>query len=372
MVTALISATAGNESGDRWGLTGSEDLGGGNKALFKLENGFTLNGALGQGGLMFGRQAFVGIRNDHWGTVTLGRQYNVVQDYLGLVQIVDTGAMTAYGLSVYDNDDLNNTYRANNSIKYSTPTVAGLTVEAQYAFSNSAGQFSNNRAWSIGADYVRGGLRVDAAYSLLDHPATNANGATSANNDYSTATSIISKVARDQVFGAGAVYKFGKATATLLYTGSRFDMLAGGSMRFANYQAGFSYLFTPAVLVSLGYIYTDQQSSAASATDAHYHLMALGCQYYLSKATDLYVNGIFQRASGANAWIEAIPAPSTTGNQFVAVIDMRHKFWKASSAKPDRSDAWQIFQRLFNPAFFKGSFNSNMSVRVRDGSHLWT
>ncbi|WP_414693471.1 porin, partial [Paraburkholderia madseniana] len=43
--------------GSRWGLKGEEDLGGGLKAVFKLENGFNLNnGTLGQGGREFGRE----------------------------------------------------------------------------------------------------------------------------------------------------------------------------------------------------------------------------------------------------------------------------------------------------------------------------
>jgi predicted porin len=40
----------GTLSGDRWGLKGSEDLGGGIKAIFDLENGFDVGtGQLGQG-----------------------------------------------------------------------------------------------------------------------------------------------------------------------------------------------------------------------------------------------------------------------------------------------------------------------------------
>src|SRR5260370_22117989 len=57
-------ATQGNVQGSRWGLLGSEDLGGGNKVSFKLENGFSLeSGASGQGGRMFGRSAWVALSN---------------------------------------------------------------------------------------------------------------------------------------------------------------------------------------------------------------------------------------------------------------------------------------------------------------------
>ena len=54
--------TSGQVNGSRFGLRGSEDLGGGLKAIFTLENGFSIaNGTLGQNGRLFGRQAFVGL-----------------------------------------------------------------------------------------------------------------------------------------------------------------------------------------------------------------------------------------------------------------------------------------------------------------------
>src|ERR1700722_13901804 len=64
-----FAMTSGNESGSRWGLKGSEDLGGGLKTIFQLENGFnSTTGKLGQNGREFGRQAFVGLSGSGWGT----------------------------------------------------------------------------------------------------------------------------------------------------------------------------------------------------------------------------------------------------------------------------------------------------------------
>ncbi len=61
---ALTDGTSTGVSGSRWGLRGVEDLGGGLKALFVLENGFNANnGALAQGGAEFGRQVYVGLAN---------------------------------------------------------------------------------------------------------------------------------------------------------------------------------------------------------------------------------------------------------------------------------------------------------------------
>ena len=66
--------SSGVESGSRWGMKGAEDLGGGLKAIFQLENGFSSTvGTLGQNGRMFGRAAFVGITSQTFGSFTAGR-----------------------------------------------------------------------------------------------------------------------------------------------------------------------------------------------------------------------------------------------------------------------------------------------------------
>jgi len=81
----LYNVSSGVIQASRWGMRGTEDLGGGLKTVFLLENGFDENtGKLGQGGLEFGRQAYVGLSSDY-GSVTLGRQYDSVVDNLGLL-----------------------------------------------------------------------------------------------------------------------------------------------------------------------------------------------------------------------------------------------------------------------------------------------
>ncbi len=79
----LFQATSGEINGSRFGLRGSEDLGGGLRAIFVLENGFSVtNGKLAQDNRLFGRQAYVGLSSNQFGTVTLGRQYDALVDFV--------------------------------------------------------------------------------------------------------------------------------------------------------------------------------------------------------------------------------------------------------------------------------------------------
>nr|WP_261314388.1 porin [Burkholderia latens] len=324
---ALWQFTGGNESGPRWGLIGSEDLGGGLKANFRLENGFNVaNGALGQGGRMFGRSAWVGLSGANWGAVTLGRQYNSTQDILGSLQM--SSFLAQYSTHPFDNDDINNTFRTNNAIKYVSPTIAGLQANLMYGFSNATG-FANDNSWSAGFTYVHGPLNAGAAYARVNHPAASATGAVASDNYYPVAASVfgagLSGAVSQQIWGAGASYTIGPATLGLLYTGSNFGQATGGALRFGNYEGSVRYLITPALMAAAGYTYT---KVARGDDGGHYQQVSAGLQYLLSKRTDVYVNGFFQKASSGvgHAWIDGTDGPSSTQSQVAVVVGIRQKF----------------------------------------------
>ena len=78
-----VEMDSGGISGSRFGFRGSEDLGGGLSAVFDLEDGFSsANGKLSNSGDLFGRQAFVGLSSSQYGTVTLGRRYAFMSEYV--------------------------------------------------------------------------------------------------------------------------------------------------------------------------------------------------------------------------------------------------------------------------------------------------
>lgn len=129
-----------------------------------LENGFNVfNGRLAQGGAEFGHQAYVGLSTAQFGTVTLGRQYDSVVDYTGTFE-VGSQWTTFYGAHPGDLDNMNNSNRVNNAIKFTSANYAGFTFGGMYSLGGVAGQFNRNQIWSVGAGYSRGPLVLGAGY----------------------------------------------------------------------------------------------------------------------------------------------------------------------------------------------------------------
>jgi len=80
--SSRFGMTNGTQSGSRWGLRGTEDLGNGLRAVFVLESGFdSANGNSAQGSRLFGRQSTLGLASNQWGQVDFGRQTNMASKY---------------------------------------------------------------------------------------------------------------------------------------------------------------------------------------------------------------------------------------------------------------------------------------------------
>ncbi|MDE1184790.1 porin [Paraburkholderia sp.] len=349
-----VQQTSGKLSGSRWGVRGTEDLGDGLKAVFTLEGGFRTNdGTLGQAGREFGRQAFVGVAKTGVGTVTLGRQYEPVTD---LVSPYAGSGFWSPATHIGDNDNLNQTFRINNAVKFRSDAIAGFTVDALYAFSNQASGdssqgFGNNRAWGVAANYVNGPLSLGGGYVVLNHPdsTSNTSGAvggtsTSAGDDYSGAFfyGLNGGVARQQIAVAGGNYALGRATIGLAFSHTQLNYNDGSSRKFNNYDANLRYQFTPAVSLIGVYTFTDGRANGLSGTNGQtlkprWHQFTLGVDYALSKRTDVYLSGVYQLASGDAstavgsgyqkiAAIADIGTASSTNRQAALLSGLRVKF----------------------------------------------
>ena len=77
-----------------------------------------------------------------------------------------------------DLDNLNNDYRVNNSIKYTSANYNGLTFGGVYSLGGVAGETGRNQIWSLGAGYNNGPLVLGAAYLNARNPAARASSAT--------------------------------------------------------------------------------------------------------------------------------------------------------------------------------------------------
>ncbi|MBA9842455.1 porin [Burkholderia contaminans] len=349
----LYNLSSGVLNGSRWGLRVREDLGSGYGVIAVMENGFDVNtGKLGQGGLGFGRQAYVGLSSPY-GTVTLGRQYDSVVDTLGLFEVGDQwgGSMAAHPS---DNDNFNNTNRVNNAIKYTSPVFHGVTATALYSLGGVAGHTGRNQIWSAGVSYANGPLSLGAGYLNVRNPNTSFYGsggtvAATVNEVPGSnfgASPVISGYASAhslQVIGAGAAYTIGALTLGTTYSNTQFRHLGdtssgpvpaggiAGTAKFDNVEASVKYQFTPSFLIGAAYVYT-RNSGADSKGGAHYNQASVGADYFLSKRTDVYLVGTYQRASGTYSTGRVAVAsinqltPSTSNHQTAIRVAIRHRF----------------------------------------------
>jgi general bacterial porin, GBP family len=347
--SSLWKESVGAVNNNRWGLIGSEDLGGGLKAIFTLENGFNANnGSLGQGGLEFGRQAFVGLTHSTYGTVELGRQYSDVGQILGPLSLTGTASGGTNFAHPFDNDNFNNSFRVNNAIRYQSPNIGGFTFGTMYAFSNSTA-FSNNRLYDVAASYAYGGLTVAAGYMQLNNgfdfplsiPANNADVTANINGAVTAAPFAATS---QRVWGAGLNYTFGAAMAGFVFsqtqlinvmdntvglkmTGVNPTLPIGSDMRFNNFEVNGIYSLTPALKFSASYTYT---AGRINGEAPGWHSFDLLADYYLSKRTDVYIQGIFQHvnAAGIPGLGAEVPtfSPSSSPNQAVITAGLRTRF----------------------------------------------
>ena len=206
--TALVS---GIMEGTRFGLRGNEDLGGGWRAIFTMENRTEANNggitnrpvsgtqvpdrindarlmglcapapaacpiqaavsqvspSIGAGlgvnlaGNFWDRQIYVGLVTPY-GAILAGRQYTPAYETSAIFDIMGTQSSLSAGqaASIPSSIDI----RVSNALQYRI-VMGGLTASAMYAFGGVSGNNSANRFGGLMATYKMGGLMVGAAYN---------------------------------------------------------------------------------------------------------------------------------------------------------------------------------------------------------------
>jgi predicted porin len=332
--------------GSRWGLKGSEDLGGGLKAIFTLESGIDVNtGRFGQGGTAFGRQAFVGLSSAQLGSITMGRQYDMVWYYPEfLAGAAAVGDINSAHPGDFDNEG--NSVRFNNSVRYMSPDFRGLSFGAVYSFGGVPGNFTSTSGYSLGVGYTHGPLQTGAAFTYFKNPTSTpgtgwftnyASGfnllANSLNSAYQVAQAY-------QDAMVAATYTIGNAAISGSWSNVQYANLghtfSNGTAVFNNWDIGISYRITPFLSVGAAYNYMIARGVTTSASEVvgnqHYNQIAAIIDYSLSKRTDVYFSGGWQRASGKSSTGAVAVADiggsgdSSNNHQLLFRLALRHKF----------------------------------------------
>ncbi|WP_415913918.1 porin [Paraburkholderia sp. J76] len=320
---------------NRWGLMGTEDLGGGAKAVFRLESGFHLgNGQIANGGSLFGRQAYVGLQND-WGTLTFGNQIDMTKEFVYLYNV--SAWASGYAINQGDFDRMNGDHLPN-AVKFMSNTYGGFQFGGMYSFSNTPGDFHTGSAWSVGAQYQHGAFAMGTAYTQLNNPSgiyafdpynmigvRTFFGRPTVSVDPATGavTSLYADtpfpVDKQGAFGVGASYAIDKVTLMGAFTYTQIKAL-GQSEHMLVAEGGANWQITPAASLVGGYQYTHFDGH-------HWHQLSAGAHYLLSKRTDVYISGDWLRASeGVDAVIGYSFTPSSTTTQADVRIGIRHSF----------------------------------------------
>ena len=278
-----IGLNGGGLMANRFGLLGHEDLGGGYRANFTIENGFFVeSGALADQTRLFNRQAWVGFSGKP-GEVRFGRQ-NSPQFYI--LGKLDSFAGATYGSGL--NNMSGYTPRFDNVIDYRTPSFGGFSGELVFASGNQPGSVVSGSSYIGAADYQKGPL-----YLGVTHVETRSTGPTG-----SVKTTF-----------AGGSYDIAKARIYVGYfRGNTFN---ASSSRNGNYVSlyGVSGYYSPTTFdrISLGYTFADVSGDVSASA----HEVSLMWAHDISKRTELYgiATKIWNRGASAFYLKGAAPVP---------------------------------------------------------------
>lgn len=304
-----VRMQSGNLGGSHFGFRGTEDLGGGLHAIFVLESGYSINnGTLTQGGRLFGRQAFVGLSDDTWGTVTVGRHKNFLFEY----GIAYDALTYDPGYSPYAFDtQLGN--RADNSIKYAFKRN-GVILAALYSTgfdATIANGFQVPGATKVGREYE---------FAALYQGSSPLHGGVIF--DQIQGTSIATQSAAQQRVLAVASYIFGR---TKLYAAYRWlngrNQVSALSSNLV--WAGVTYQVNVPLFLTAEVYHTQFRDTHNGPT-----AVSVLAHYFVSKRTSVYLAAAYVgNAAGMNQSLRGTTTDIATGaNQTGVMMGVRQVF----------------------------------------------
>lgn len=285
--TSRWRAESGNWGGSLWGMKGAEDIGGGNKVLFQLEGAFNAMNGTAAGNLMFFDVGTVGLSNDKYGTVLLGREAfisNGLWDFDPFGQTAWSSASLVRG---------RNWQKSSNNISYQSPRFWGFDIYGQYSLSNATawngnGTTPQGRQAGLQLTYTAPVFQFRGIYDEIRDPL---NGAL--DNPFS----------HSREYFAGLNVFLGPVTLRAAYQANR---TSGGATREGPTSvdlewAGADWQVTPAAALIAAAYHVNANKGGGNAT-----IFSVGGTYNLSKRTllDLQIATV-RNSANANFGLNA-------------------------------------------------------------------
>lgn len=273
--TKTNGMVGGNMATSFWGISGTEDLGNGNKAIFAMEGFFGSDaGTQGRfsGDNFFARSAYVGLSGD-WGLAKMGRNTNLT--FLSLLLFNSFGDAFGFSPTIqhYFTDGRGTGTRGgrmqgdsgwSNSVTYMSPKMAGFTVNLQGAFAEGASNGKSNFGGNV--IYNNGGpFSATVSYQSVGSGA-----------GVPAATTL-----KENTWTTGAAYDFGAAKLYAQY-GKIKDKQYATTTKNWSVSAAVPVTTSGKLLLAYGNSKIDELASTRKTT-------SVGYDHFLSKRTDVYV-----------------------------------------------------------------------------------
>lgn len=285
-----------------FGLRGSEDLGGGLSATFKLESQVDLSSG-SSSSAFFNREAYVGLSDRRLGTLQLGSMWGPSVWISGKSDAFGRAQLGAVQTLLQGANNRGNTFKFDNAVQYISPKIGNVFGRAYIQAAEGA---TTGRNYALALDYTAGpaflGLAFDSAQIA------------------GSAVGLAAPAVRAKTLGIGGAYNFGVARIHGYYQRNQIPGLDAAS----------SINASAALPVGAGE-FRLAVGRWSRPGDADARRLALGYAHFLSKRTQVYGNfAVLKNGSRSTTMLFPISqdsAPAVAGQDVKAFgIGMRHMF----------------------------------------------
>jgi predicted porin len=323
---AKLAELGGMVNTSRWGIRGSEDLGGGLNANFRLEGGINPDtGAQAEAASLFDRRATVGL-SGKWGRLDVGRdmtfgwEFTPVYDPLGGALATPTptshatgkASLLVNGFMFVTNNPYNDAKLRDNNVKYEYTAQNGVLVGLDYSAGETAGDTSKKSGRQAALGYMKNDVNLIASYDQLRDANDRRQRVVVVGGNFKVASRLkvtlgYAAMTADALFAPTS----NVVTGPIANYASTFGVAANGTIKVATAAGGLDYRLLPQVSLTGAVYNTRVTGDGIAAND--YNTYAVLSKYTLSKQTFLYAAVDHETATTNGGLLTASGKRTNTG-----------------------------------------------------------